>query len=256
MTIALVLANVVCYLLEIRHGGSFFGGPTAATAVRWGAIPYELTHPGEHCELATRAGAAAVLCRGRAGALGAPASQPATWLTVPASMFLHGSFLPVFASMLFLVIFGPSVEDAMSRPRYLAFYLLGGAVALAAQVAVSPGSSVPALGAAGAVAGVLGAYVVLHRRARVITLVCIPFFFTIVELPALALLGLWFPAQLWFDLSGLADPLAGSEGVAYLAQLGGLLFGLLAVRAFVARRGGAPPAGGLPATAPTAAAPR
>ena len=99
-------------------------------------------------------------------------------------MFLHGGFLHIFGNMLFLAVFGPNVEDAMTRPRYLVFYLLGGIVALAAQVAVSPNSTGPTLGASGAIAAVLGGYILLYPRARVITLIFIIFFFTIVELPA------------------------------------------------------------------------
>ncbi len=248
VTIALIIANVVAYLLEIRHGGSFFGGPSASVAVRYGAIPYELIHPGDHCELVTRATLAGresgVLCQGMPGVQGRPGSQPATWITVFTSMFLHGSFLHIFGNMLFLTIFGPSVEDAMTRPRFLGFYLLGGLVALGAQVAVSPESTVPTLGASGAIAAVLGGYILLYPRARVITLIFIIFFFTIVELPALVLLGLWFLEQLWFGLAGLAGPVGGSEGVAYFAHVGGFVFGLLAIRAFARRRGSAAGSGG------------
>jgi membrane associated rhomboid family serine protease len=233
VTIALVLANVVVYLLEIRHGGSFFGGPTQRVAVRYGAIPYELTHAGRHCE----ALAQQVVCQGQAGVSGRAAPQPATWITAFTSMFLHGSFLHIFGNMLFLVIFGPNVEDAMSRPRFLLFYVLGGLVALAAQVAVGPDSAAPTLGASGAIAAVLGAYILLYPRARVLTVVFILFFFTIVELPAVVLLVLWFGEQLWFGLAGLASPLGGSEGVAYFAHVGGFLFGALAIRAFASRRG-------------------
>jgi membrane associated rhomboid family serine protease len=244
VTIALVLANVVVYLLEIRHGGSFFGGPSERTAVRWGAIPYELTHPGKHCELIARGSlGSGVACQGQPGVTGTPAPQPATALTVLSSMFLHGSFLHIFGNMLFLAIFGPTVEDAMSRPRFLVFYLLGGLIALAAQVAVDPGSTAPTLGASGAIAAVLGGYILLFPRARVVTLVFIIFFFTILELPAFAMLGLWFLTQLWFGLSGLASPIGGSEGVAYFAHIGGFLFGLLAIRAFLAGRGPLPGAG-------------
>jgi membrane associated rhomboid family serine protease len=232
-----VIANVVVYLLEIRHGGSFFGGPSQGVAVRYGAIPYELTHPGSHCE----ALAQQIVCQGQPGVTGRPASQPATWSTVLTSMFLHGSFLHIFGNMLFLVIFGPNVEDAMSRPRFLAFYLLGGLVALAAQVAVGPDSTAPTLGASGAIAAVLGGYILLYPRARVLTLVFILFFFTIVELPAVVLLVLWFLEQLWFGLAGLASPLGGSEGVAYFAHVGGFLFGALAIRAFASRRGPSAP---------------
>ena len=248
VTIALVAVNVIAYLLEIRHGGSFFGGPSDTTAVHYGAIPYELTHPGRHCGVATitELGSSRdfIACEPDARRLlgAAPESQPATWITVFTSMFLHGSFLHIFGNMLFLVIFGPNVEDAVGRGRYLAFYLLGGLVALAAQVAVGPNSIGPTLGASGAIAAVLGGYILLYPRARVITLVFIVFFFTVVELPAVVLLGLWFLEQLWFGLAGLAGPLAESGGVAYFAHIGGFLFGLAAIRAFAAGPGPTRPA--------------
>lgn len=231
---------MIAYLLEIRHGGSFWNGPTEGVAVHYGAIPYELTHPGKHCELVTQQSPSGLLsgvaCQGQPGVVGKPGPQPSTPATVITAMFLHGSFLHIFGNMLFLAIFGPTVEDSMTRPRYLAFYLLGGLVALAAQVAVEPNSTAPTLGASGAIAAVLGGYILLYPRAKVITLVFIVFFFTIVELPALVLLGFWFLEQLYFGLAGLASPLGG-EGVAYFAHIGGFLFGLLLVRAFV-RRGG------------------
>jgi len=244
VTIAIVVINVIAYLLEIRHGGSFFGGPTEKTAVRWGAIPYELTHPGDHCELITHSlpqgTASTIACQGQPGVTGTPAAQPATWITAFTAMFLHGGFLHIFGNMLFLAVFGPNVEDAMTRPRYVVFYLLGGIVALGAQVLAGPNSTVPTLGASGAIAAVLGAYILLYPRARVLTLIFIIFFFTIVELPAFVLLGVWFV------LDGIAGAVSstGTEGVAYFAHIGGFLFGLAAIRAFARRR---PPQGGEPA---------
>ncbi|HEV7162914.1 MAG TPA: rhomboid family intramembrane serine protease [Solirubrobacteraceae bacterium] len=244
MTVALVAINVIAYLLEIRHGGSFFGGPTNSVAVHYGAIPYELTHPGKHCALVTlhtpEGLGTGVACQAQPGVVGTPAAQPATWETVFTSMFLHGSFLHIFGNMLFLAIFGPTVEDSMSRPRYLAFYLLGGLVALGAQVAIEPSSTGPTLGASGAIAAVLGGYILLYPRARVLTLVFIIFFVTIVEVPAILLLGFWFLEQLYFGLGGLAGPLGSSEGVAYFAHIGGFAFGLLLVRLFVRRRASRP----------------
>jgi membrane associated rhomboid family serine protease len=238
ITIVLVAANVIVYLLEIRHGGSFFSGPSNAVAVHYGAIPYELTHPGNHCgivsEQTLQGLVHGVACQGQPGVSGSPESQPATWETIFTSMFLHGSFLHILGNMVFLAIFGPNVEDAMGRIRYLLFYLLGGLVALAAQVIVDPSSTGPTLGASGAIAGVLGGYILLYPRARVLTLVFIVFFVTIVELPAMVLLGFWFLEQLYFGLAGLANPLGG-EGVAYFAHIGGFLFGLLTIRLFARR---------------------
>jgi membrane associated rhomboid family serine protease len=240
VTVVLVAINVIAYLLEIRHGGSFFGGPAENVAVHYGAIPYELTHPGSHCDLATAHSAEGVLstvaCQGQAGVSGTPGAQPATWETAITSMFLHGSFLHIFGNMLFLVIFGPNVEDATGRARYLAFYLLGGLVALGAQVLVSPDSTAPTLGASGAIAAVLGGYLLLYPRARVLTLVFIVFFVTIVEVPAVLLLGFWFLEQLYFGAAGLASPLGGGEGVAYFAHIGGFAFGLALIRLFAKHR--------------------
>ncbi len=239
VTVVLVAINVIVYLLEIRHGGSFFGGPSDSVTVHYGAIPYELTHPGKHCDVVNATTAEGVVrtvaCQGMTGVTGSPPSQPATWQTVFTSMFMHGSFLHIFGNMLFLVIFGPNVEDATGRMRYLVFYLLGGIVALGAQVLVSPDSTAPTLGASGAIAAVLGGYLLLYPRARVLTLIFIVFFATIVEVPAVFLLGFWFVEQLWFGASGLAGPIGGGGGVAYFAHIGGFVFGLIAIKLFVSR---------------------
>jgi membrane associated rhomboid family serine protease len=237
--------NVLAYLLEIRHGGSFFGGPQESVAVHYGAIPYELTHPGKHCEEITtptlEGTFRSVACQGMPGVTGSPSPQPATWETAFTSMFLHGSFLHIFGNMVFLAIFGPSIEDAMGRIRYAAFYLLGGLVALAAQVLVDPSSTAPTLGASGAIAAVLGGYLLLYPRARILSLVFIVFFVTIIEVPAVFLLGFWFLEQVYFGAAGLASPVGGGEGVAYFAHVGGFAFGLILVRLFARRRKSPPP---------------
>jgi membrane associated rhomboid family serine protease len=237
--------NVIAYLLEIRHGGSFFGGPPESVAVHYGAIPYELTHPGKHCDLVTtqtlEGSFNSVACQGIPGVTGSPGAQPATWETAFTSMFLHGSFLHIFGNMLFLAIFGPTVEDTMGRVRFTAFYLLGGLVALGAQVLVGPSSTAPTLGASGAIAAVLGGYLLLYPRARVLSLVFIVFFVTIIEVPAVFLLGFWFLEQLYFGAAGLASPLGGGEGVAYFAHIGGFAFGLILVRLFARGQKREPP---------------
>jgi len=239
VTVCLIAANVVVYLLEIRHGGHFFSGPTNEVTVRWGAIPYEFTHPGDHCGLVsvptTEGTAGAVVCQGQAGVVGNPGSQPATWVTAFSSMFMHASFLHILGNMVFLAVFGPSVEDRIGRLRFLLFYLLGGLVALAAQVLVSPDSTSPTIGASGAIAAVLGGYILMYPRARIISIVFIVFFFTLIELPAVYLLGFWFLMQLLFGLAGTANPLGGSEGVAYFAHVGGFVFGLLVIWLLVMR---------------------
>ncbi|HTA12606.1 MAG TPA: rhomboid family intramembrane serine protease [Solirubrobacteraceae bacterium] len=124
--------------------------------MRYGAVPHALTHSG----------------------------SLATWKTVVTSMFLHGSFLHIFGNMVFLAIFGPTVEDAIGRVRYPAFYLLGGLVAVGVHLATDPNSTGPALGSSGPIAAVLGGYILLYPRARVLTLVFIVFFVTIVAVPA------------------------------------------------------------------------
>jgi membrane associated rhomboid family serine protease len=245
ITVALIAINIVAYFLSIRHGGSFFGGPTNATAVHYGAIPYELTHPGEHCDLVSAASAEAaagqIACQGQPGVSGTPAAQPATWETVLTSMFLHGGFLHIFGNMLFLAIFGPNVEEAMGRVRFPVFYLLGGLVALAAQVAIDPGSDAPTLGASGAIAAVLGGYILLYPRARVLSLVLVIFFITIVELPAIFLIGFWFLMQLYYGAASLTDPVGSGGGVAYYAHIGGFLFGLALITLFAKHRRSVPP---------------
>jgi membrane associated rhomboid family serine protease len=156
-------------------------------------------------------------------------------------MFMHASFLHIAGNMLFLGIFGPKVEDAMGKVKFVGFYLLGGLIALAAQVIVSSDSSVPTLGASGAIAAVLGGYIVLYPTARILSLVFIVFFFTIVELPALLLLGFWFLEQLYFGAANLSDPVGGGGGVAYLAHVGGFVFGLLAIKALASKPASIPP---------------
>jgi rhomboid family protein len=241
VTVALLLINVVAYLLSIRHGGSFFGGPSNETVVHDAAIPYDLSHPGKYCTAHTildAFGRAELQSECKSGPY--PGQIP-TWQTAFTSMFLHGGFLHIAGNMLFLAIFGPNVEGAMGYFRYIVFYLVGGVIALAAQTAVDPNSMVPTLGASGAIAAVLGGYIVLYPRARVLTLVFIIFFVTIIEVPAIFLLGFWFLEQIYFGSAGLAQPTGGGGGVAYFAHVGGFLFGLAAIRLLVRRPPSEPP---------------
>ena len=236
MSVALVLANVVVYLIAIVHGGDFFAGPSAGTAIRHGAIPFELAHRGSECGgLKVAVGAASrtsVVCvRDVATALLPPfPPQPATWQTVFSSIFLHGSFVVLLANCAALALFGLNVEDALGRLRFLAFYVLGALVALALTVLFAPNSHVPQLGATGATAAVLGAYLALYPRARVIGLALIPFLATIVEVPAALLIGVWLLVQLWIGAAGLNGPIDGRWAVAYAAQCCALLLGALLVR--------------------------
>jgi membrane associated rhomboid family serine protease len=160
---------------------------------------------------------------------------PATVLTVFTAMFMHGSILHLGGNMLFLWIFGNNVEDSMGPVKFLAFYLLSGLAAAALQIAIDPGSEIPNLGASGAVAGVLGGYILLFPRARVITLIFIVFFFTILELPALLILGFWFLQQILFGYFDL-DTAGEGGGVAYFAHIGGFAFGMLAIKLFADER--------------------
>jgi len=147
------------------------------------------------------------------------------------SMFLHGGWMHLLGNMLFLWIYGDNVEDAMGHARYLAFYIFCGLVAVFAQALSNPQSPYPIIGASGAISGVLGAYLLLFPRARVLTLVLLPFFFTTVRIPAVLLLLLWFAVQL---ISDLAVHGAGTS-VAFRAHIGGFLTGMLLVFLFKRR---------------------
>jgi membrane associated rhomboid family serine protease len=237
VTVALILANVIVYLLSIRHGGSIISGPSTPEVVKYGAIPFELTHQAEHCTLVQTATGPGIGC-GR----GMVPGQIPTWETIFSAMFMHASILHIGGNMLFLWIFGNNVEDAMGPIKYLAFYILGGIAALALQVAIGPNSAVPTLGASGAIAAVLAGYIVLYPRARVLTLVFIVLFFTVIELPAWIMLGIWFVEQAVFGAANLTNPTGGGGGVAYFAHIGGFVFGLLAVKLLATRRKSVPPA--------------
>ena len=222
LTVALIVANVLMYLL-FQRGGLAFGDPTGleyqCNVLEWGAIPGELTGGGQVAD----------------PACGDPPQNTA--LTPFTSMFMHGGLLHLGGNMLFLWIFGNNIEDRLGRPRFLAFYLLGGLAALAAQILIDPSSTVPTIGASGAVAGVLGGYVLLFPRARVLTVFFLVVIFFLREIPALVVLGFWFLQQVLFGYFDLAQP-QGSEGggVAYFAHIGGFVFGLLAVKLFALGR--------------------
>jgi membrane associated rhomboid family serine protease len=236
VTVALILANVIVYILAIRHGGSLISGPDTQEVVKYGAIPFGLTHPSDHCGIVSTAAGQAIGCTTQP----LPNTIP-TWETIFTAMFMHASILHIGGNMLFLWIFGNNVEDAMGPVKYLAFYLLGGVAALALQVAINPSSPTPTLGASGAIAAVLGGYILLYPRARVLTLVFIVLFFTVIELPALVVLGIWFAEQAVFGAANLTNPAGGGGGVAYFAHVGGFVFGLITVRLLATRRKQVPP---------------
>jgi membrane associated rhomboid family serine protease len=232
VTIALIAANVLVFFLQLRGGGTLFGGPTEQTVVDWGVIPYEVTHLGDHCDVLQ----GQVVCEGQPGVSGQADDQPATVVTAFSSMFMHAGLLHIGGNMLFLWIFGNNVEDAMGRVRFVLFYLLGGLAAIALQTAVDVDAAVPSLGASGAVAGVLGGYLLLYPRAKVLTLVFLVVFFAFIELSAIAFLFIWFAQQAVFGLADLTDPTGEGGGVAYFAHIGGFLFGLLAIKLFADRQ--------------------
>jgi len=237
VTVALIALNVIAYLFWQR-GGISLGDPSAGNPhyftnlIDYAQFPYEITHPGDHCEAVQNG---AIACEGQPGVTGTADPQPATWLTLFTSMFMHGGLLHLGGNMLFLWVFGNNVEDSMGPVKYVLFYLLAGLAATAGQVLVDPDAAVPSIGASGAVAGVLGGYILLFPRARVITLIFIVFFFTIIELPAMLILGFWFLQQILF---GYFDLNSGGEGggVAYFAHIGGFVFGLAAIKLFADER--------------------
>jgi membrane associated rhomboid family serine protease len=232
----------------------------AVHTIEYGAIPYRLLNPDVECELgaakvSSTEAEPAVVCRGTEGyreavelnresPAGIPPPLPlelAPWLlTVLASMFMHGGFLHIAFNMLFLWVFGNNVEDSMGRVRFLLFYLLGGAAAVYAQAAIDPSSTVPTIGASGAVAAVLGAYLVLLPRARVMTLIFLLFIITVIEIPAYVMLGIWFVLQFLPALGQATAPDVAGGGVAYFAHVGGFVFGLALVKLFARRLGRQP----------------
>jgi membrane associated rhomboid family serine protease len=221
VTYALIAANVIVYFFWQR-GGLTLGDPDNAHYIcqlqDYAAIPKELTHPGgDQVPIAT----------------GCSPNDVSPFVTAFTAMFMHGGLLHLGGNMLFLWIFGNNVEDAMGPVKYLVFYLLGGVAALLLQVVFDPNSTVPTLGASGAIAGVLGGYILLFPRAKVVTVIFIVFFFTILELPAMLVLGIWFVEQAVFASTSIGS---SGGGVAYFAHVGGFVFGLLAVRVFSNRK--------------------
>jgi membrane associated rhomboid family serine protease len=229
VTVALIALNVLAYFF-FQHGTISLGDPTGADYLQnlfdYAWIPVELID-GVQC--VPDQAFQAVECT--AGV----ADQPPVYVTVFTAMFMHGGLLHLGGNMLFLWIFGNNVEDSMGPLRFIVFYLLAGLAATALQTAFNTDSAIPNIGASGAVAGVLGGYLLLFPRARVITVIFIIFFFTIVELPAILILGFWFVQQVLFGYFGLSSGGEGG-GVAYLAHVGGFVFGLAAIRVFASER--------------------
>ena len=168
-------------------------------------------------------------------ALDAPGADPEAFPTFLTSMFLHGGWMHLLGNMVFLWVFGDNIEDRFGHGRYLLFYIIAGAAAASAQVLAEPTSTVPMVGASGAIAGVLGAYVILFPRARVLTLVPLFVTFQLLELPAFVFLGLWFLLQIGSGLLSLGVG-ADAGGVAWWAHVGGFLAGALLLPVMLRRK--------------------
>jgi membrane associated rhomboid family serine protease len=190
ITAVIILVNVLVFVLELMRGDTFVN--------QWSVIPAEIVS-GHH------------------------------WITILTAMFMHGSWSHIIGNMVFLWAFSPEIEDAMGRGRYLVFYLIGGLVAMLAQVVADPHSTVPNLGASGAIAAVMGAFLVTYPRDQIRTLLFIFVFGRIRFIPAALLIGLWFVIQL-FHAGSVAQVQTG--GVAYLAHVGGFIFGAVTARWF------------------------
>ncbi len=190
VTVFIILVNAFVFVLELMNGESF--------VTQWSAIPAQIVS-GHH------------------------------WITILTAMFMHGSWSHIIGNMIFLWAFAPEIEDAMGRGRYLVFYLLGGLVAMLAQVAADPHSTVPNLGASGAIAAVMGAFIVTYPRDRIKSVLFIFGFVRITFIPAALLIGFWFLTQL-SHAGAVAHTQTG--GVAYLAHVGGFIFGAATARLF------------------------
>ena len=192
VTILIILVNAFVFVLELTGGEAF--------VTRWSAIPAQIFSGHQ-------------------------------WITILTAMFMHASWSHIIGNMVFLWAFGPEIEDAMGRGRYLVFYLFGGLVAMIAQVAASPHSTVPNLGASGAIAAVMGAFLITYPRDRIRSILLIFIFVKVTFIPAALLIGVWFLTQL-LNVGQVAHAQTG--GVAYLAHIGGFIFGALSARLFEA----------------------
>ncbi len=195
ITSLIIVANTLVFLLELMNGNAF--------VERWSLVPSEVAS-------------------GRG------------LITFVTAMFLHGGLLHIAGNMIFFWAFGPEVEDIMGRTRYAVFYLLGGVVAFGAQVALNPDLQTPTLGASGAIAAVMAAFLITFPRDRIRTVIFLGFFVTIYLVPAIVLVGIWFLLQLVSEAGTLAEGQTGG-GVAYAAHIGGFIFGLAFARLFEGR---------------------
>ena len=216
VTLAIIALNVVAFVVWQRFPVTGeMNRAQQETVFCYGAIPREITGLQPIPELVR-------VCGGKS-----------PLLSILTSMFLHANLLHIAGNMLFLWVFGNNVEDRMGHVLFPLFYLAAGAVAAYTQAFIAPDSAVPLIGASGAIAGTLGAYIVMFPRARVLTLV-IFFFITVIELPALVVLGLWFVIQFFSGFGALGQGVSG--GVAFFAHIGGFVFGALVALLFYRRR--------------------
>jgi len=190
VTACIIVVNALVFLMELMRGDTF--------VMQWSAIPAQIV-------------------------------SGHRWITILTAMFMHGSWSHIIGNMVFLWAFAPEIEDAMGRGRYLVFYLLGGLLAMGAQIAADPHSTVPNLGASGAIAAVMGAFLVTYPRDRIRSLLFIFIFVHVTYIPAGLLIGFWFLTQL-FHAGAVAHTQTG--GVAYLAHVGGFIFGAVTARLF------------------------
>jgi membrane associated rhomboid family serine protease len=214
VTLALIAVNVLAFAWQLGFGppGEPFEVRLGRSALVGGAIPYEL------------------LTFRDVG----PRDLVPPPLTVFTSMFLHGGFLHLGGNLLFLWVFGNNVEDALGRVRFLLYYLACGVAAAVAQALISAAAGdvlVPMVGASGAIAGVLAAYLVLFPRARVLTAIPIFVIIRLVHLPAAFFIGLWFALQVLYAVAG-----GTGSGVAFFAHIGGFVFGWLLIQVWLRRR--------------------
>jgi len=208
VNLAIIAANFLVFFYELS-----LGNEVNSFMRDWGAVPRFVTDYFDH-----------------------PGDYPYRVLFTPiTAMFVHGGWFHILGNMLFLWVFGDNVEDAIGHVSYLFFYLLAGIAAATAQIWVDTGSMLPMVGASGAIAGVLGAYVVLYPRATIATVI-FPFVFWALPIPAFVLIGLWFLLQLLSGAASIGTAVGASEGVAWWAHIGGFLAGLVLIWAFRGER--------------------
>jgi membrane associated rhomboid family serine protease len=210
MTWGIILLNIAIFLYQVSLGSD---APTFMFA--YSVVPFAITHGMPQTDFLVTP-----------GPISFRTPNP-VYLTLITSQFLHAGWLHIGGNMLFLYIFGDNVEDRMGHLRFLLFYLFCGIVAALTQVAVAPNATLPSLGASGAIAGVLGSYLVLFPSAKVRTIVFLFIFITLVTVPAIVLIGLWFLLQFFDGVASLSHVQQGMGGVAYFAHVGGFLTGLI-----------------------------